>query len=154
GVLHDDADVLVIDKPAGLPMHSSAKFYFNTLTRVLWERYPDRTPQICHRIDRETSGALVVAWTPEAAATIKGAFATKQVKKAYLAIVHGEPAWDAPHTIDAPLRVAREGDPTPLWGVRMLVDRDGLPSVTRATVVERRGGFALVRCEPVTGRQH
>ena len=49
----------VIDKPAFLPVHASAKFYFNTLTRVLGERYPDEPElQICHRLDRETSGCL------------------------------------------------------------------------------------------------
>jgi 23S rRNA pseudouridine1911/1915/1917 synthase len=57
----------VIDKPAGLPVHASAKFYFNTLTRVLSERYPDEPElQICHRLDRETSGVLVLAREREA----------------------------------------------------------------------------------------
>src|SRR6185503_19577024 len=57
GLLHEDARMRIIDKPAGLPVHASAKFYFNTLTRVLAERYPDEPEQqICHRLDRETSG--------------------------------------------------------------------------------------------------
>src|SRR5690606_1075389 len=60
-VLHDDEQVMVIDKPAGLPVHASAKFYFNTLTRVLSERYPGQGLQIAHRLDRETSGVFVIA---------------------------------------------------------------------------------------------
>lgn len=92
-VLHDDGQMMVIDKPAGLPMHASAKFYFNTLTRVLLERYPDDPLQICHRIDRETSGAVVVARGKVAAAALKGAFARHRVRKAYLAVVHGQPPW-------------------------------------------------------------
>jgi 23S rRNA pseudouridine1911/1915/1917 synthase len=153
GVLHDDGRVLVIDKPAGLPVHATAKFYFNTLTRVLGERYPDRSLQICHRLDRETSGALVLAGDREAAAVIKGAFADKRVSKTYLAIVRGVPAWDD-LDIDVPLALAGPGDPTKLPGVRMLPREGGLPSLTRVRVERRVERYALVRCSPVTGRQH
>src|SRR5213078_1337974 len=77
-VLVAEPRLYVVDKPAGLPVHASAKFYFNTLTRVLGERFPDQPElQICHRLDRETSGCLVVARDREAAVVIKGAFATK-----------------------------------------------------------------------------
>ena len=158
GVLYTDADVLVVDKPAGLPVHATAKFYFNTLTRVMSERFPGEPLQICHRLDRETSGALVVARGKAAAATIKGAFAHKRVAKTYLAIVRGEPPWpDADtgeHVIDVPLVLSQPGDPTKLPGVRMLARAGGLPSTTRVTVEERVPGYALVRCTPITGRQH
>src|SRR6185295_10805504 len=108
GVVARDRRFYVVDKPAGLPVHASAKFYFNTLTRVLAERFPDEPElQICHRLDRETSGCLVVARDRAAAAAIKQAFATKaRVTKQYLAVVHGQPPWDDEHTIDLPLRVA------------------------------------------------
>jgi hypothetical protein len=92
-VLHEDAHMLVIDKPAGLPVHASARFYFNTLTRVLEERYPGQGMQICHRLDRETSGVLVVARGKEAAARLKGAFEGKRARKTYLAVVWGDPPW-------------------------------------------------------------
>ncbi len=150
-VLADDPAFVVVDKPAGLPVHASAKFYFNTLVRVMTERFGDPPPQICHRLDRETSGALVCARTREAAAVLKGAFAAKRVRKAYLAITHGVPA---DQTIDVPLALAGPYDATTLPGVRMLPRDDGLPSTTRISVVERAGAYALVRCEPITGRQH
>jgi 23S rRNA pseudouridine1911/1915/1917 synthase len=153
-VLYDDGDVVVVDKPAGLPVHASAKFYFNTLTTVLRERFGEAAPQICHRLDRETSGALVCARSREAAAIVKGAFADKKVKKAYLAIVHGQPPWDDEAAIDQPLALAGPDDPTSLPGVRMIPRADGLPSLTRVRVLERAGAHALVRCTPVTGRQH
>jgi 23S rRNA pseudouridine1911/1915/1917 synthase len=150
-VLYRDEDLLVIDKPAGLPVHVSAKFYFNTLTRVLRERFPDEPLQICHRLDRETSGCLVVARSREAAAALKGAFAAKRVEKTYLAIVSGAPSWDR-RDIDLPLGLV---DPErALISVRMEVREGALPARTRVTVLERREGAALVRCEPVTGRQH
>ncbi len=153
-VVHEDARVLVIDKPAGLPVHASAKFYFNTLTRVLSERYPDeRELQICHRLDRETSGCLVVARDRAAAATIKAAFAARDlVRKEYLAIVHGQPPWDQ-HTIDIPLRISVPGDATKLVGVRMIAG-SGQPAMTRVCVEQRGAEHALVRCTLVTGRQH
>jgi 23S rRNA pseudouridine1911/1915/1917 synthase len=150
-VLYDDDRVLVIDKPAGLPMHASAKFYFNTVARVLLERYPDEPLQIAHRIDRETSGCLVVARGKQSASVLKGAFQNKTIRKEYLAVVHGVPSWNE-RTIDAPLGLV---DPaTAKITIRMQVRPDGLPSTTHVTVLERRDGCALVRCKPITGRQH
>lgn len=156
GVLLADPRFYVVDKPAGLPVHASAKFYFNTLTRVLAERFPDEPElQICHRLDRETSGCLVVARDRAAAATIKQAFATKdRITKQYLAVVHGCPPWQHEHTIDLPLRVAQPGDPTKLIHVRMLAGPGGLPAITRIRVELSTADRALVRCTLVTGRQH
>ena len=156
-VLHEDARVRVIDKPAGLPVHASAKFYFNTLSRVMSERYPDEPElQICHRLDRETSGCLVLARDKAAAAFVKNAIAAKdKASKQYLAIVHGQPPWDAEVTLDAPLRLASEKDSSRLANVRVLVDRAaGAPAATRVLVTQRSDAYALVRCTLVTGRQH
>jgi 23S rRNA pseudouridine1911/1915/1917 synthase len=70
-VLFQDDDVLVIDKPAGLPMHTTAKFWKNTLTALLRERYPAEKMEIAHRIDRETSGVLLVARHHRAASWLR-----------------------------------------------------------------------------------
>jgi 23S rRNA pseudouridine1911/1915/1917 synthase len=150
-LLYRDERMMVISKPAGLPVHASAKFYFNTLTRVLDERFPGEMAQICHRLDRETSGALVIARDKDAARTLKGAFAKKTVRKSYRAIVYGVPEWSE-HLIDLPLGlVAGDGE----LNVRMEVrDDDSLPSKTEAAVLETAGDFALVECRPITGRQH
>jgi 23S rRNA pseudouridine1911/1915/1917 synthase len=175
-VLYDDGPMMVIDKPAGLPVHASARFYFNTLTRVLEERFPGQGLQICHRLDRETSGVLVVARGKEAAARLKGAFEGKRAQKTYLAVVWGDPPWpdgawntesgdagpagapdhaighEPDHEIDLPLGLVR--NPDARIDIRMEARPDGLPSLTRVRVLERRGHAALVRCLPVTGRQH
>jgi 23S rRNA pseudouridine1911/1915/1917 synthase len=155
-VVASDPRFYVVDKPAGLPVHASAKFYFNTLTRVLGERFPDEPElQICHRLDRETSGCLVVARDRAAAASIKQAFASKaRVVKQYLAVVHGQPPWNDEHTIDLALRVAQPGDPTKLTHVRMLTGAGGLEAITKVCVERRSADYALVRCTLVTGRQH
>ena len=198
-VLYDDAHALVINKPAGLPVHASAKFYFNTLARVLSERYPGRDVQICHRLDRETSGVLVVARHKVAAARLKGAFAAKTAQKVYLAVVRGQPPWpdlrggraagatdqatsvddldrlisealiDAldgrpfdhrdqenashgDHIIDMPLGLVDR--PGAMIAIRMEVKPGAAPARTRVRVVARRGRCALLRCIPITGRQH
>jgi len=155
-VLHEDARMRVIDKPAMLPVHATAKFYFNTLTRVMWERYPDEPElQICHRLDRETSGCLVLARDRAAAAFLKGAIAAKdRTTKQYLAVVHGRPPWDTEITLDIPLRLSTEADDTRLPQVRMLPDPRGLSAMTRVRVERANDRYALVRCTLVTGRQH
>ncbi|MCW5803138.1 MAG: RluA family pseudouridine synthase [Deltaproteobacteria bacterium] len=155
-VVHEDARALVVAKPALLPVHASAKFYFNTLTRVLAERFPGEPElQICHRLDRETSGCLVVARDRGAAVTIKQAFETKAaVTKEYLAVVHGRPPWERETELAIPLRLAQPGDPTRLPHVRMLPDPAGLPAITRVRVVGGSATHGLVRCLLVTGRQH
>jgi 23S rRNA pseudouridine1911/1915/1917 synthase len=156
GVLYEDARLRVIDKPSGLPVHASAKFYFNTLTRVLSERYPDeRELQICHRLDRETSGCLVVARDRAAAAFLKTAIGDKRgTTKQYLAVVMGQPPWDREVSLEAPLRISGPGDGTALAGVRVIAGAGGLPSETRVRVEQRSDRYALVRCTLVTGRQH
>jgi len=88
-VLYEDAHVLVVDKPAGLPMHTTAKFWRNTLTAVLRERYPGESMEVAHRIDRETSGIVLVARGPAVARRLTMAFARRQVDKTYLATPGG-----------------------------------------------------------------
>ena len=157
-LVHADPRVYVVDKPALLPVHASAKFYFNTLTRVLAERFPEEPElQICHRLDRETSGCLVVARDRGAAVTVKGAFATKdRVRKEYLAVVHGRAPWDGEATLDIPLRLAEPTDATRLPHIRMLPGPGGLQAITKVQVVRRSPDDqrSLVRCVLVTGRQH
>ncbi len=151
-VIYRDEWLMAVDKPAGLPMHASAKFYFNTLTRILSETYEDEPElQICHRIDRETSGIIIVARTKAAARVLKQAFAKHRVDKTYRAIVHGVPEWTETR-IDLPLGLVEDEDA--LISIRMEVRDGALPSVTDVVVDEVRGDYTLVTCKPVTGRQH
>jgi 23S rRNA pseudouridine1911/1915/1917 synthase len=164
-VVYEDARVRVIDKPALLPVHASAKFYFNTLTRVMAERYPDEPDQqIVHRLDRETSGCLVIARDKEAAAILKQAWEHKTIKSAgqpasgvdkqYLAVVHGTPPWTTELLLDIGLRLSQPSDPTRLPHVRMLPDPAGQSAMTKVRT-ERAGElYSLVRCSLLTGRQH
>jgi 23S rRNA pseudouridine1911/1915/1917 synthase len=154
-VLHEDPDFIVIDKPAGLAVHATARYYFSTLTRLLAERYPGMGYQIAHRLDRETSGCLVVARGKEAAGRLKSAFERRRVEKTYLALVRGDPAWEGERVIDLPLALAPpERNPLKIRMEPAAGRADGLAAVTRVSVVSRHGRCALVRCRPQTGRQH
>jgi 23S rRNA pseudouridine1911/1915/1917 synthase len=146
GVLHDDAFVVAIDKPAGLPIHPTARYYYNTLTAVLRERFPDQGLQVAHRLDRETSGVLLVARGSDAGRCLKQAFERRRVHKRYLALVAGVPP--AEGVIDRPLKLGG------MLKVSMIVADDGLPALTRYRVVRAFADAALVECFPETGRQH
>lgn len=146
-VLYEDDAILAIDKPAGLPMHTTAKFWRNTLVAVLRERYPGEHTEICHRIDRETSGVMLVARTSAAGSRLKRAFAGRLISKRYLALCKGAPPDDG--VIDQPIKLLE----TPTH-VMMGPAADGLRAVTRFRVVRRFAEHALLAVEPETGRQH
>jgi len=103
--------------------------------------------QMAHRIDRETSGVLLIARTREAASFLTLAFARRRVRKTYLALVAGQPPDEG--VIDMPIKLLD----TPSH-VMMGPAPDGLPAVTRFRVVERFAAHALVEAHPETGRQH
>ncbi len=147
-VIYEDEAMVVVDKPAGLPVHPSASYHRNTLTFLLRERYPEQTPHLAHRLDRETSGVLVCARTLEDERHLKKAFERRQVKKTYLAIVRGSLERDEGR-IDLPLGRPDEG-----LHLLMEVRADGAPSRTRYRVVARAPEHTLVALAPETGRQH
>lgn len=150
-VVYEDAALLGVNKPPGLPVHPTARVYRNTLTTLLGERYPNEHAALCHRIDKETSGLIIVARTLDAERTMKVAFAARAVKKTYLALVYGEVRDDA-FEVDAAM--ALEGGEV---GVKMCVRSEALggqAARTTVRVVERLDGFTLVSAHPETGRQH
>jgi len=158
GVAYQDEDLVVVDKPAGLPVHPSARYFHHTLTAVLRERQPEGEKwDIAHRLDRETSGLVACGKRPEVTRRLKDLFSRAgAVRKEYLALVHGWPEEDELR-IDLPLALLDH----PLK-VKMGVVADGKEALTLVRVEKRfvrevawRGPeLALVRCIPVTGRQH
>ncbi len=153
-VVHDDGVLLVVDKPAGLPVHPTARYRANTFTSVARIRFPGRKVDPAHRIDRETSGLLACGADPEWTKRLKRAFAAGRVAKTYFALALGSPADDR-FTVDAPLALTGAS----AVRVRMHVEASGLPSLTEFEVLERRTAqdgapVALIACRPRTGRQH
>jgi 23S rRNA pseudouridine1911/1915/1917 synthase len=151
--VYRDEALLVLDKPAGLPIHPTARYHHGTVVALLLRQHgPAFQAAPAHRLDRETSGLLVCGRTADASRALMRAFQEGGVQKEYLAIVEGWPLQEA-FTVDAPLL---EGTPTIRIAVR--VDPTGRPARTRFQVVRRfqRGTerFCLVGCCPETGRQH
>jgi len=154
GVVHDDGALLVVDKPAGLPVHPTARYSAHTFTALARARFPERKVDPAHRLDRETSGLLACGTAPEHTTRLKRDFAHARVRKTYLALALGAPASGA-FTVDAPLRLSGAS----AVRVRMHVDPGGLPSVTDFEVLGHRTApdgarVALLACRPRTGRQH
>jgi 23S rRNA pseudouridine1911/1915/1917 synthase len=154
GVVHDDGALLVVDKPAGLPVHPTARYSANTFTSAAKLRFPNRKVDPAHRIDRETSGLLACGSAPEWTKKLKRAFAEGAVSKTYLALAAGVPRDDR-FTVDAPLAITG----TSAVRVRMHVAEGGAASVTAFEVLERRTAadgapVTLLACHPRTGRQH
>jgi 23S rRNA pseudouridine1911/1915/1917 synthase len=150
-IVYADQALLCVDKPAGLPMHPTARYYHHTLTALLRRAFPGQPLQLAHRLDRETSGLLLVARGRDAGSALKRAFASRRVHKCYLALVRGTLA-DDDGRIDLPLRL--EGGSI---RVRMRVcaaGEEGLPSRTRYRVLRRLPGHTLLEAWPETGRQH
>jgi 23S rRNA pseudouridine1911/1915/1917 synthase len=154
GVVHDDGALLVVDKPAGLPIHPTARYFEHTFTAVAKGRFPDRKVDPAHRLDRETSGLLACGCAPEWTTRLKRSFADGRVEKAYLAIAVGWPAGDA-FEVEAPLALTLQSEVR----VRMHVHQAGAASSTAFEVLGRRTTadgqpVALLACRPRTGRQH
>jgi len=147
----EDEDLLVLDKPAGLPVHPSARYFHNTLVAQLAGRFL-RPPSPAHRLDRETSGLLVCTKTPEAGRQLMRAFASSLVYKEYLAIGEGHPLCPR-FSVEAPIA---EGSAAIRIAVRICPE--GKPATTHVEVLRtfhRQGRpFCLLNCRPVTGRQH
>lgn len=148
-VIYCDGPLIVIDKPAGLPVHATARYHRHTLMAFLREDYDPPYPRLVHRLDKETSGILLLCRDPVLESALKGELAHRRVHKRYLAIVKGRLPQDE-GMIDAPIGRHPESG----IRVKMCVRPEGLPARTRYRCLHRRGDYALVAAEPETGRQH
>ncbi|MCI1193687.1 RluA family pseudouridine synthase [Calidifontimicrobium sp. SYSU G02091] len=150
-VVHEDDDVLVIDKPAGLVVHPAPGNWSGTLVNGLLARDAGAAalPRagIVHRLDKDTSGLMVVARTLPAMTALVRAIAAREVRREYQALAHGD-VGAAPFTVDAP--IGRD----PRVRVRMAVVAHGKPARTDVTPVAHARGVSAVWCRLHTGRTH
>ena len=153
-VLYEDRAMLVINKPPGLVVHPAPGHEQSTLVNALLARFPrldDPTglmrPGIVHRLDKDTSGLLVVGKTAEAVAALQEQMKDRSVEKRYTLLVHGRIVEDE-GLIDAPIGRDLHNRQ------RMSVRADGRPAETAFRVTERLGEFTLIDAELRTGRTH
>ena len=146
-IVYEDEAIIVLDKPAPLPMHPSGRFHRHTLQYILSEVYSPQHPRPAHRLDANTTGLVVFARTKHFAGLLQPQFARGEVEKVYLARVQGSPPSDQ-FTCDASISAAA-GE----LGTRDIDEDSGLPARTDFTVLERfADGTALLKVIPVTGR--
>jgi len=153
--VREDRDILVVDKPAGLPCHPAGRFFNHTLWALLRARPESPNPQFVNRLDRETSGLVLLAKTPTAARNCCRQFAENKVAKTYLAIVEGE----FPDTLRAQGRLAPDQTSLIRKKQRFLPADDGTKGTGKwgATAFRRRrcqAGLSLIEARPETGRHH
>ncbi|HGY92824.1 MAG TPA: RluA family pseudouridine synthase [Planctomycetes bacterium] len=155
-VLHEDEDVIVLNKAPGVLVHPIGRHVLDTLVNALWLRFKKSgetgrgvEPHVVQRLDRNTSGVLILAKTRAAKIALQDVFENRLAQKTYLAWVEGRPDVDA-GSIRAPLARDQEGE----IRIRMKVDPAGAPSHTEFEVLERHPDASLVRFHLHTGRQH
>jgi 23S rRNA pseudouridine1911/1915/1917 synthase len=150
-IAYEDADLLVVDKPAGLVVHPAAGNWSGTLLNALLAHHAGAAllPRagIVHRLDKDTSGLMVVAKTLPAMTALVRAIAARDVRRVYLALAVGEVPWSEAR-IDAP--IARD----PVSRLRMAVLASGKPARTDVVRLEVHEGVSALRCQLHSGRTH
>lgn len=153
-IVHEDAGLLVINKPAGLVCHpTKGDEYSSLISRARLYLGAGTEPQLINRLDRETSGVTLVAKNAETALEIRTIWERREVVKKYLAVVHGAVAPDE-GLIDAPLGK----DTRSPVAIKDCVVAGGAPAQTQFRVLRRfsrsEGEFSLLEVKPLTGRKH
>jgi len=146
-ILQEDANLIVVNKPAGIAVHGGSGLQWG-LIEALRQSRDAQELDLVHRLDRETSGILLVAKNGEALRNLQGKFARRETRKQYLALLDGRLPGDL-WTVNEPLLKQEAA------GERyMIVDPDGKPSETLFRRIEHYGDATFVEATPITGRTH
>lgn len=152
-IVFEDDDVIIVNKPQGMVVHPAPGHENGTLVNGLLDHAPLATvngelrPGIVHRIDKDTSGLLMVAKNDQAMLSLSAQLKAKTNQRKYLAIVHGNFKEEA-GTINAPIGRSKKDRK------KMAIVEDGRPAVTHFKVLERFTDYTLIECELETGRTH
>jgi 23S rRNA pseudouridine1911/1915/1917 synthase len=153
-IIYEDDDLLVIDKPAGMVVHPAAGHWHGTLVNAVLHHCPDlqgiggvQRPGIVHRLDKDTSGLILVAKNDRAHRDLQAQFRGREVRKRYLALVHGEVSPPSGEIAAAIARDVRQRK-------RMAVEAGGRMAVTRYEALRYFREHTLLACQPLTGRTH
>lgn len=144
-IIYEDEALLVIDKPAGLPVHPCGRYHFNTLTHIAKSLWPNLTLRPVHRLDSETSGLLILAKTKQAAQNLSQQFEQRTVDKTYLALLNSVPEWQE-ITCNTAISI-QKGEKG-----RRFCDPNGQPAMTELKYLSTHGEYALIQAKPISGR--
>lgn len=160
-VLFADEHVIVIDKPAGLVSHPTSALRGGSVADLAEERFgalpsagDAARAGIVHRLDRLTSGVMVLAASERALEELGRQFRERRVEKTYLAVVHGVPRFDSEWVLAPMVAHPRSPDRQRIAGAREIEDGEAREAETLVELRESFTGFALVACKPRTGRTH
>ena len=155
-IIYEDRDIIVVNKPQGMVVHPAAGNYDGTLVNALMYHTKGNLsaingvirPGIVHRIDKDTSGILVVAKNNEAHLSLAEQIKEHSVKREYICLIHGSVGWDE-LTVDKPIGRDVKDRKKMSWNVK-----DGREAITHFYVEKRFSGFTLLKCVLETGRTH
>lgn len=154
-ILYEDDELVVVDKPPDLAVHPSGRHLSGTLIQRVHHHFREEieagamVPRLCHRLDRETSGIVLIGKHPLTHPRLMRQFEDRSVEKVYLALVHGT-VEDSSGSIEYSMAPSR----TSSIRLKMAVVGDGLEARTDWRVLERSDRYTLVACQLFTGRQH
>jgi len=148
-ILYEDDRILVLNKPAGLLTHPAGQLFHWGIIGLAKSAYPNDRMDLAHRLDRETSGVLLLTKDVAANRFMKSIISSRKVTKEYLAIVHGRVAWTT-REVHAPIGMAINSEVR----LRRGVNPEGLDAHTTFHLVQQMSQHALIRCRLHTGRTH
>ncbi|MDA1189723.1 MAG: RluA family pseudouridine synthase [Chloroflexi bacterium] len=153
-IIFENQDIILIDKPAGMTVHPAPGHRDGTLVNAVLAHAPNiegvggiQRPGLVHRLDKDTTGLIVLAKNDKAFAHLANQFKTHEVKKTYIALVHGHPN-PTEAVIDAPIGRSKRDRK------RMAVVEDGREARTTYRVTQKYRGYSLIEASPITGRTH
>ena len=146
-IIYEDDDILVVNKPRSMPTHPSQNHHSDTLANAVVNHCPDSTFRVITRLDKDTSGVVIIAKNKLSAGILSKSMANGDIKKEYCAICHGCPAVDR-GVIEAPI-ARTEGS-----AILREVNPQGKPAVTEYRVISSSNGLSYIELKPRTGRTH
>ncbi len=161
-ILYEDSDIVAVDKPAGLVVHADGRTKEKTLTDWILKKYPEakdvgellgdiERPGIVHRLDRDTSGVILIAKTKEGHICLKEQFQNRTISKRYLAFLYGE-VKDDYGIIDRP--IGRSSGDFRKWSATRGTRGEMREAKTYWTLISKKDNYSFIEAEPKTGRTH